>query len=149
MDTQYLVDTVRPMTTTHLLFIASLFVCTAAGASDPEPLSEKDVAFLKNVDSEYQDYNSDVGKLIDKLSQKTKVVLGMSRTREGDDLRYHLRQVLVGPLFAIKNLGNQIYVISGCRAHSCTERGWIWIDAGKLKAVSAIVHYSFGDSEPI
>lgn len=127
------------------IYLFTLTLLSYSSAHSAPPLSPADLSFLKDVQTESFDYSiSDT--LINKISPHYVVSLGMSRTIKGNDLAYNLNQVLVGPATTVKRIGNEKYVITGCRAHSCPEQGWIWIDAHQMKAVAGIIHYVYGDS---
>ena len=58
-----------------------------------------------------------------------KFYLGMSSNNKKISLFDNFLKVLRGPPNKIKYLENDRYIVaSACRAHSCPEKGFVWID---------------------
>ena len=80
------------------------------------------------------------------LVSKQKYYLGMTKGREKETLSYHLLEVLGGPPEKVSEK-NGVINISGCRAHSCEEKGFVWIDTQLNKQIFIINHYFYNNSQ--
>ena len=71
--------------------------------------------------------------------------LGMSK-RNKVPLLDNIQAVLGGPPDAIKYFNNRRYVVaSACRAHSCPEKGLVFIDTKDKKIIGIIRHFFLND----
>jgi len=59
-----------------------------------------------------------------------------------------LAEFLCGPPDEVSSDSTHV-VLSGCRAHACIEKAWVWIDATEDKAVAALVHYTFNGDKAV
>ena len=80
------------------------------------------------------------------LVSKQKYYLGMTKGREKETLSYHLLEVLGGPPEKVSEK-NGVINISGCRAHSCDEKGLVWIDTQLNNQIFVINHYFYNSSQ--
>ena len=77
-----------------------------------------------------------------------KFYLGMSSNNKKISLFDNFLEVLRGPPNKIKYLENDRYIVaSACRAHSCPEKGFVWIDTKEKLLIGLILHYFFEKEE--
>ena len=77
-----------------------------------------------------------------------KFYLGMSSNNKKISLFDNFLKVLRGPPNKIKYLENDRYIVaSACRAHSCPEKGFVWIDTKEKLLIGLILHYFFEKEE--
>ena len=72
----------------------------------------------------------------------------MSSNNKKISLFDNFLKVLRGPPNKIKYLENDRYIVaSACRAHSCPEKGFVWIDTKEKLLIGLILHYFFEKEE--
>jgi uncharacterized protein len=86
----------------------------------------------------------------DRFAEFLKTITPSVKLRLSDDdwpLLETLQEFLCGPPDDVKVSENRYVVLAGCRAHSCSEKAWIWIDTAENRAIGALIHYFFGTQE--
>jgi uncharacterized protein YecT (DUF1311 family) len=58
-----------------------------------------------------------------------------------------LQEFLCGPPHDVKVSENRYVILAGCRAHSCSEKAWIWIDTEEGIVIGALIHSFFGTQQ--
>ena len=84
--------------------------------------------------------------IIRNSNSKKKLYLGMTKNDKKESLSYHLLEVLSGPSEKVEEKDG-VLKISGCRQHSCGEKGLVWIDTGSNKEIFVILHYFYNNQE--
>lgn len=78
--------------------------------------------------------------LEDQFDKPHKLYLGLG---DKTSLLDYLKEVLGGPPNSAIYHDERYLVVSGCRHHSCPEKGMIWIDFKEKKTVASIVHFFY------
>lgn len=81
--------------------------------------------------------------LINNMTNREPIYLGMTASDELKDLKYHMLQALSGPPDTVKVNENSSILISGCRFRSCDEKGFIWIDPINANQIFVVISYFF------
>ena len=85
--------------------------------------------------------------LINNMTYREPIYLGMTASDDLKDLKYHMLQALSGPPDKVKVNENSSILISGCRFRSCDEKGFIWIDPINANQIFVVISYFFRNKE--
>lgn len=78
-------------------------------------------------------------ELVNNFVPEVEIDLGMGRPHSLADT---FLEFIGGPPDKVTRLQNGI-VLSGCRAHSCNEKAWLWVDVKNQIVAGAMIHYVF------
>jgi len=128
--------------------IASLQTPAAQAAAEAPPASGvKASPFAWLLDYAGKSTNSAVW---DKRFKKTLEAVAPPFTKDlgmgkQETLTATLREFIGGPPDDVAVEDKRFVTLSACRAHSCPEKAWLWIDLERNAALGALVHYIYGD----
>lgn len=85
-------------------------------------------------------------KTLDAVAPAFKKDLGMGQE---ETLAATLREFIAGPPEDVVVEEKRYVVLSACRAHSCPEKAWLWIDLAQNTALGALAHYIYGKESSV